>query len=54
LSVKQLSLFFVHKGPILFVIVHIAIVEYLVIFAIKINLVLGAVLLAKINEGILV
>jgi len=46
LCIENFCLFLVYKGPILFIVVDVAIIENLIVFAIKIYLILGSILLA--------
>jgi hypothetical protein len=54
LCIENFCLFQVNKGPILFIVVDVAVIENLIVFAIEIDLILGSTFLAQINERILI
>jgi hypothetical protein len=54
LCVKYFCFFLVYKGPVLFIVVNVAVIENLIVFAIEIDLILSSTLLAQINERILI
>ena len=54
LRIKYFSLFLVYKSPVLFIVVDVAVIENLIVFAIEIDLILGSTFLAQINERILI
>lgn len=45
LSIKYLGFLLVNKGPILFIVVDVAVVENLIVFAIEIHLIFSSALL---------
>jgi hypothetical protein len=50
LCIKYLGFLLVYKGPVLFIVVNVAVIENLIVFAIEIHLILGPTLLAQIDE----
>ncbi len=54
LCIKYFGFLLVYKGPVLFIVVNVAIIENLIVFAIEIDLILGSTLLAHIDERILI
>jgi hypothetical protein len=50
LCIKYFPFLLVYEGPVLFIVVNVAVIENLIVFAIEVHLILGSTLLAQIDE----
>jgi hypothetical protein len=50
LCIENLGFFLIYEGPVLFIVVDVAVIENLIVLAIEIHLILGPTLLAQGNK----